>query len=176
MTSVCLLRQDILTWADRWGWTLLGEWPWAHRYRHAYLFSLECKFDSFAANKTIGCLVKCSNNAFNVLSYRIMEVWGLLLTPWAARCQEWTCELKRRAFVSHCSLISAFSYLCPLFTLHHFISTRLSHLSLPFILLFLRLLLCIRGPGGRGPWPGPNANSVSQKASSFIHDHMKIAK
>lgn len=48
-----------------------------------------------------------------------------------------------------------------------------SHISfifpVPFIVGLLSKLFFffpLRGPGGRGPWPGPNANSVSLKPSA----------
>lgn len=46
---------------------------------------------------------------FYILSYRIMEVWGLLPTPWAAPCQEWTCKLKQALSVSQCNVTSTFA-------------------------------------------------------------------
>lgn len=45
---------------------------------------------------------------------------------------------------------------------HHFHFSLLIIFS-PALIILLRLCCFFRGPGGRGPWPGPNANSVSDE-------------
>lgn len=121
-----------------------------------------------------------------MLSYRIMEVWGLLLTPWVVPCQGWTCKLNIRykydsLSVSPCRLISAFAVSSKSFLYFFSLHTIFNFPWLSFSLFFSlyssldsSFLFCLRGPGGRGPWPGPNANSVSQKPLTFTHDRTLV--
>lgn len=84
----------------------------------------------------------CVFSFLNTLPDRIMEEWGLLQTQWVAPCQGWTCKKIHQTLKILFIIIIVFVSLL-------FISSS--------------LLFALRGPGGRGPWPGPNANSVSHK-------------